>query len=81
MKKLRSILRIICSILGAVLLAWYLHAIGWPWWAWLPAAILGAMTVYMAFVLGWFAWRKLTYEAFARERKRRNRAADTATED
>ncbi len=76
MKKIRSTVRSICSLLGAILIALYLHGIGWPWWAWLPAAILGAMTVYMMFVLGWFLWRKLTYEAFARSRKRRHRASE-----
>ncbi|MFW6156946.1 MAG: hypothetical protein ACOC7J_06485 [Armatimonadota bacterium] len=75
MKKLRFVIRSVCALVGAIALSWYLHTIGWPWWAWLPAAILGAMTVYMTFVLGWFAWRKLTYEAVARERKRRNREA------
>ena len=74
-------MRSVFALVGGVLLGWYLSGIGWPWWAWLPAAILGAMTVYMAFVLGWFAWRKLTYEAVARRMKRRNRARDAAAED
>ena len=74
-------MRSVFALVGAVLIGWYLHGIGWPWWAWLPAAILGAMTAYMVFSLTWFAWRKLTYEAVAREMKRRNRAKDAATED
>jgi len=74
MKKLRSTLRSVFALVGAILVGRYLDAVGWPWWAWLPGAILAAMTVYMAFVLTWFLWRKLTYGAVAREMKRRNRA-------
>jgi membrane protein YdbS with pleckstrin-like domain len=74
MKKLRSLLRSLFALIGAILLAWHLDAIGWPWWAWLPATILGAMAVYTVCILAWFAWRKATYRAVAREMKRRNRA-------
>lgn len=81
MKKLRSKIRSVFALIGAVLLGWHLHGIGWPWWAWLPAAILAAMTVYMAFVLTWFAWRKLTYRAVARRMKRRNLAENASSED
>jgi membrane protein YdbS with pleckstrin-like domain len=81
MKKLRSTMRSALTLISAVVLAWYLHGIGWPWWAWLPAAIVAAMTVYMAFVLGWFLWRKLTYEAVARRMKRRHRAEAQSAED
>jgi fatty acid desaturase len=81
MKKLRSKIRSVVALVGAVLVGWYLNGIGWPWWAWLPATILGAMTIYMAFVLTWFAWRKLTYEAIARRMKRRNRAEAASSED
>lgn len=74
-------MRSVFALAGAVLLGWYLHGIGWPWWAWLPAAILGAMAIYMAFVLSWFLWRKLTYEAVARRMKRRNQATPAPPED
>lgn len=74
-------MRSVFALVGAVLLGWYLHGIGWPWWAWLPAAMLAAMAIYMAFVLFWFAWRKLTYEAVARRMKRRNQAAAAPPED
>ncbi|MGC9319037.1 MAG: hypothetical protein ACP5KN_13470, partial [Armatimonadota bacterium] len=58
---------------AAVLVGWWLAGVGWPWWAWLPAAILGAMAIYMAFILSWFLYRKLTYEAFSRAARRRRR--------
>ncbi len=78
MRKIRSRLRPIIGLLGALLLAWFLHGIGWPWWAWVPAAILAGMATFMVQVFAWFLWRKLTYEAFARRLRRRHRAA---TED
>ncbi|MFO8080437.1 MAG: hypothetical protein R6V07_09035 [Armatimonadota bacterium] len=81
MNKLRSKMRSVFALVGAVLLGWFLHGAGWPWWAWLPAAILGAMTVYMAFVLTWFVWRKLTYQAVARRMKRRNQSEAARAED
>lgn len=75
-KNWRAKIRTVFALVAAVLLGWYLGEVGWPWWAWLPAAILGAMATYMAFVLAWFLYRKLTYEAFARAARRRNRAAE-----
>ncbi len=71
----RSKVRSVFAIIGAVAMGVLLNGLGWPWWAWLPAAILCAITVYMAFVLSWFLWRKLSYQYFARMAKRRNRAA------
>ncbi|NLO06563.1 MAG: hypothetical protein GX131_12120 [candidate division WS1 bacterium] len=71
----RSKIRSAFALVAAVFAGWWLSGIGWPWWAWLPAAILVAMAVYMTFVFGWFLYRKLTYEPFARAAKRRNRAA------
>lgn len=64
------------ALIAAVLLGRHLHGLEWPWWAWLPAAILVAMAVYMAFVLSWFLYRKLTYRYFARRAKRRHQAAE-----
>lgn len=74
--KLRSIIRILSALIAAVLLARHLSMLGWPWWAWLPAAILGAMTVFLVLVLMWFLYRKLTYRHFARRAKQRNLAAE-----
>lgn len=73
MKRVRRKLRPLIGLIAAILLAGYLHSIAWPWWIWAPAAALGGMAAYMAQVLGWFLWRKLTYEAFARRLKARNR--------
>ena len=72
----RARIRSICAILAAALLGWYLSVAGWPWWAWLPATMLLAMSVYMVFVLSWFLYRKLSYRHFARRAKRRHRAAE-----
>jgi membrane protein YdbS with pleckstrin-like domain len=72
----RTRIRSAVALLAAVLLAWHLNTLGWPWWAWLPAAILMALAVYTVFVLSWFLYRKVTYQHFARRAKRRNRAAE-----
>ncbi len=66
--------RSVMGLIVAVLLGWYLHSIGWPWWAWLPAAMLSILAFYLASVLCWFAYRKLTYERFARRHKREKQA-------
>ena len=70
----RARLRIVIAFAAAITLGWRLDASGWPWWAWLPAAILTAMSTYMILVLSWFAYRKFTYERFARIARRRHQA-------
>ncbi len=70
----RAKLRSVLALVAAVLLGRWLGGIGWPWWAWLPAAILAAMAVYMAMVLSWFLYRKLTYQRFAEIARRRHQA-------
>ncbi len=72
----RAKIRSVLALVAAVLLARQLSALGWPWWAWLPAAILIAMAVYLAFILSWFLYRKLTYRAFARRAKQRHQATE-----
>lgn len=70
----RARLRSIFALIAAIVLGVRLDASGWPWWAWLPVAILAAMFVYMACVLSWFLYRKLTYRRFAEIARRRHRA-------
>ncbi len=62
------------GLLVALVLGWHLHSIGWPWWAWLPASLLSIAGFYTLSVLTWFAYRKLTYERFARTHKRERQA-------
>ena len=66
--------RTLMGLLVGVALGWYLHSIGWPWWAWLPAALLSIGGFYTLSVLTWFTYRKLTYERFARKHKRERQA-------
>lgn len=68
--------RTVVGILGGALVGWWLIAVGWPWWAWLPAALLGGIGFQAAHVLCWFAYRKLSYQRLARIYKRRHRAAE-----
>ncbi len=70
----RAKLRSVFALVAAVVVGLRLSAGGWPWWAWLPMCILTAMAVYMAFVLSWFLYRKLTYRRFAEIARRRHRA-------
>jgi len=70
----RAKLRSIFALVAAVVIGVRLSAAGWPWWAWLPVCILIAMAVYMALMLAWFLYRKLTYRRFAEIARRRHRA-------
>ena len=58
------------ALLGAALMALWLHTRGWFWIEWLPAAVLTFFGVGMVWVVVWFARRKGTYEKLAA----RNRA-------
>ena len=62
--------RTLLCLIVAVVVGWQLHSMGWPWWAWLPAALLSIIGFYAVSVLTWFAYRKLTYQYFARLHKR-----------
>lgn len=70
----RARLRSIIALVTAIVVGVRLDASGWPWWAWLPVTVLSAMFVYMACVLSWFLYRKLTYRRFAAIARRRHRA-------
>jgi len=56
--------------------AWRLILVGWPWWAWVPAALLSIIAFQAVHVLCWFAYRKLSYPYVARAHKRRRAAGD-----
>lgn len=73
-KHWRARLRIVIALAAAIVVGWRLDALSWPWWAWLPATILIAMSTYMILVVSWFAYRKLTYERFAHIARKRHQA-------
>ena len=62
-------LRALIMIIVAAATAWLLHHHGWPWYAWLPAAILTVPLVTGMHIILWYFRRKLTYEALARRTK------------
>ena len=64
------------GLVVGVALGWHLNSLVWPWWAWLPAALLSIGGFYTLSVLTWFTYRKLTYERFARTHKRERQARD-----
>lgn len=70
----RARLRSVLALFAAIALGIRLDAAGWPWWAYLPVCILTAMAVYLALMLTWFLYRKLTYRHFAEIARRRHRA-------
>ncbi len=70
----RARIRLLLSLVAAVAVGWRLDLAGWPWWAWLPAAILAGMAAFMVLILSWFLYRKFTYERFAEAARRRHRA-------
>jgi hypothetical protein len=61
--------RALLILVVAVTTAWLLQHHGWPWYAWLPAAILSAPLVTALHIILWYFRRKLTYEALARRTK------------
>ena len=51
------------------------HA-GWPWWAWLPAALIAGILGATAVVLSWFGYQKSVYEGVAAETKAKIRRGE-----
>lgn len=58
----RKAVALAVSVLTGVKLA----ACDWPWWAWLPAAILALMCGYVLMILLTYAYQKSTYKIRAR---------------
>ena len=68
--------RTLLGLIMAAVVAWALDRAGWPWWAWLPAALLSIVGFYALSVLTWFTYRKLTYQHFARRRRQQRQAQE-----
>jgi hypothetical protein len=68
--------RSVVAVIGALLIAWRLSLAGWPWWAWLPAALLGLIVLQVVPILCWFVYRKLSYQHLARMHKARRKSAE-----
>jgi len=68
--------RDVLSILFGAYAAWRLILLGWPWWVWVPAALLAVMGFAAVHVLCWFVYRKLSYPYVARAYKRRRAAGE-----
>ena len=54
---------------------------GWPWWAWLPAAILAGMAGYLLMILLSYAYQKCTYPIRARLIKEQLRQSAASQSD
>ncbi len=67
--------RRLCAVGLGVLAGAKLSAHGWPWWAWLPAAILALMFGYVLMILLTYAYQKSTYRMRARLMKQQLRSS------
>ncbi len=70
--------RVLAVVVG-IGVAWLLAGRSWPWWAWLPAAILAAEAGYALLLVGVYAYHKATYQRRAEMMRQRLRQADNQT--
>ena len=71
-KQMREFVGLVAlAVTGALL-----HRAGWPWWAWLPAALLAGFAGAAAVVLSWFETQKRRYEAEAAKIKEQLRLGE-----
>ncbi len=66
---LHSHTRRLIAVGTGLLVAWRLFIAGWPWWAWVPAAILAVQLLYALTLVGVYAYQKATYQVRARMMK------------
>jgi hypothetical protein len=66
---LEDSIRLLSAVLLSVWTGWALAHRGWPWFQWLPAAILTFAGVTVLWVLVWYVRRKLTYQTVAQRTK------------
>lgn len=66
---LEDSVRLLSAALVAAIAGWVLHGNGWPWYQWLPAAIIVFAAVTVLWVLAWYVRRKLTYQTVAQRTK------------
>jgi len=71
----------IFAIAAAVVTGWVLHALAWPWHAYIPAALLAALGTVGVWVVGWAVARKLSYPRLAREQREAMRKSNTDLSD
>ena len=69
-------LREVMAVAATLACAGGLWHAGWPWWAWLPAALLAGLLGATVVVLGWFAYQKAVYEGVAAQIKERIRRGE-----
>jgi hypothetical protein len=67
-------MREVAAVAATLACAAGLRQAGWPWWAWVPAALIAGILGATVVVLSWFAYQKAVYEGVAariREKIRR----------
>jgi len=69
------------AVVVGICMTWLLIGRGWPWWAWLPAAILTIEAVYAVLLVSVYAYHKATYQRRAEMMRRQLRQADNQTDN
>jgi len=64
-----NIIQVLTAVIAALVVGWALHLVGWPLYAYLPAAILSALGTLVLWIGVWFAVRKLSYPHLARKQR------------
>ena len=73
--------RRVLAVVTGIWVLWLLTGRGWPWWAWLPAAILAGEAGYALLLVGVYAYHKATYQRRAEMMRERLRQADNQTDN
>ena len=69
------------AVVVGIGMAWLLAGRGWPWWAWLPAAILAVEAGYALLLVGVYGYHKATYQRRAEMMRQQLREADNQTDN
>ncbi len=64
------------ALAAATLVSWILAGRGWPWWAWLPAAILATGASYALLLMAVYGYHKATYQLRAQRMREQLRRAE-----
>ncbi len=67
------------AVVTGLLVAWRLLIVGWPWWAWVPAAALAVQLTCALLLLVVYGYQKATYQVRARQIKQHLRQAHSRT--
>jgi hypothetical protein len=73
--------RLAVVLLGSWMVFHRLSGLGYPWWLWLPAAILGAAATLLVWVILWYTYQKATQPRRSAGNKRRRQQRQAPREE